>query len=420
MTIATQAKPLFVSPDYRQGATQGMGPLPASGQGVTVAVFDSGVRPHADFGDRLLPSMLPDFSLADLKPYFPDTRPEVLAEHLDFYQSQARENPDLFGHGTHAASLIAGDGSLSGGEFRGVAPAAHIQPIQVAVGGPQARGLFFEGVKKGLDWIIKHRDESNIRVANFSIGMPLSQPGAVVETLIDPLQASIRQAVQAGIVVVAAAGNFGPQAGSVIDSPALNPDVITVGGYDPRTDSPLSVSSRGLTPNGHSKPDLLAPAMGLVGATSSHTPMVQEALQALQMQRAAREAPPERLKMLAGLLVQQGVLKPEVLTADIDDLRRLVASRFAAPPMYAVGDDIVYISGVGTSFAAPLVSGVVAAMMELNPTLTPAQVKEILTQTARPLPGVPVQDQGAGVLQADKALARAANARQPSHQETNS
>jgi subtilisin family serine protease len=143
MIASTGLKPVFPTRDYVQGATDGMAELPSEGRGVTVAVFDSGVRPHADFGDRLLPPVLPEFSLEDLRKHFPETSDETLTEYLDFYRTQTRENPDLFGHGTHAASLISGDGKLSQGRFKGVAPAARIQPIQVAVGGPQARGLFF-------------------------------------------------------------------------------------------------------------------------------------------------------------------------------------------------------------------------------------------------------------------------------------
>jgi serine protease AprX len=185
--------------------------------------------------------------------------------------------------------------------------------------GPKRAVSSFEGVKKGLDWVVEKKDELNIRVANFSIGMPLKQPGAAVETLLDPLGSSIRQAVEAGIVIVAAAGNFGPNPDSVVDSPAVSPDVITVGGYDARNGQVLSVSSRGDGAGG--KPDLL-------------------------------------------------------------------------------------------SFAAPIVSGVVAAMFELNPALTPAQIKEILRATARPIPGVPSADQGAGVLQAGEALRLAAEYRE--------
>ena len=79
-----------------------------------------------------------------------------------------------------------------------------------------------------------------------------------------------------------------------------------------------------------------------------------------------------------------------------------------------LGGDAAYIAMDGTSMASPIVAGVVAAMVEANPALTPAEIKEILKSTADPLPGVPATDQGAGVLDAREAVEVAASRRQPS------
>src|SRR5207249_3666671 len=177
-------------PVWQQGTT---------GQGVTVAVLDSGVAADPDLvqpTNRLLAS-------------------------VNFADQRLTSDPG--GHGTHVAGIIAGNGTRSAGEYVGIAPQANI--VDVRVLGRTGSGRI-SSVVRGIEWAIAHRSAYNIRIISLSFGAP-----AVVSYRTDPMSAAIEIAWRLGLVVVAASGNGGPGRDTVV-SPGIDPYAITVGASD--------------------------------------------------------------------------------------------------------------------------------------------------------------------------------------------
>jgi serine protease AprX len=207
-----------------------------TGQGVTVAVLDTGIDNLPDFTGRLIGGV-------DLT---------------------GGNNPfdDEYGHGTFVAGLIAGDGASSGGQYSGEAPGANLVSIKVA-GASGDTDLVT--VILGLQWAIDHQQTYGIRILNLSLGF---QP--FDSTVINPLDQAVEAAWNSGIAVVAAAGNAGPSNGTIL-SPGDDPLVITVGALDDMAqpavsdDEMTNFSSVGPTsPDGWVKPDLVTSGRSVV------------------------------------------------------------------------------------------------------------------------------------------------------------
>src|SRR5436305_3092162 len=181
-----------------------------TGQGIDVAVVDSGVTP---VGPLAAPGKVingPDLSF------------DSQAPNLRYL--------DGFGHGTHMAALIAGaqDPAAAPGpsQFTGVAPGARIVNVKA---GAHDGAVDVSQVIAAIDWVVQHRHDNgmNIRVLNLSFGTQSTQPYAV-----DPLAYAVEQAWRHGIVVVVSGGNDG-QDGSTLADPAYDPNLIAVGADDP-------------------------------------------------------------------------------------------------------------------------------------------------------------------------------------------
>jgi serine protease AprX len=269
-----------------------------SGSGVTVALLDTGVVPAPDLVNHIT--------------------------HVVDFTSET-DGMDRFGHGTHMAGIIVGDGTSSNGTWTGVAPRANLVSIKVA-GANGATDVSV--VMAGLQWAVTHRAQYNIRVLNLSFGTDARQPYSV-----DPLDYAVEQAWKAGILVVVSAGNRGPGPGT-ITKPGDDPFVVTVGAADlkntaDRTDDIVApFSSLGPTQDGISKPDIVAPGVTIV---------------------SVRDA-----------------------GSSID----------TAHPEARMGNDM-YFKGTGTSQAAAIVSGVAALAYQANPALTPDQMKKLLVNRAK-------------------------------------
>ena len=206
-----------------------------SGQGVGVAVVDTGIAELPDFAGRLRPGV--DFTT--------ENNP-----HLDSY-----------GHGTFVAGLIAGDGSSSSGVYVGEAPGADLVPVKVA---GKSGSTTVSTLIRALQWI-KDDSTDNIRVVNMSVGAIPQGP-----TALNPLDQAVEALWQSGYVVVTSAGNNGASRGTVT-SPGDDPLVITVGALDdkdtvtPTDDAVPSFSSNGPTSSdAWWKPDLIAPGKSVV------------------------------------------------------------------------------------------------------------------------------------------------------------
>ncbi|HEY3109335.1 MAG TPA: S8 family peptidase [Chloroflexota bacterium] len=200
-----------------------------TGQGVTVAVFDSGVTPSPD-----LPT----------------------AVHGVDTVTHTTALGDLGGHGSHVAGIIAGNGSQSAGAYKGLAPGARVVSVKVTDDQGHAS---YSSIIAGIAWVLANQRTYNFRVANLSLGA--SPQGGYID---DPLDAAVEALWFRGVVVVASAGNKGPGAGT-IDVPGNDPYVITVGAVDDNQTASLADdvvpdwSSRGPTAfDGLSKPDLAA------------------------------------------------------------------------------------------------------------------------------------------------------------------
>jgi serine protease AprX len=221
----------------------------ATGRGISVAVIDSGIdTSHNALKNRVI--AVQDFTGGD--------------------------GHDHFGHGTHVAAIIAGQavrGTQDALGYRGVAPGAMLVNLRVL--GDDGSGTA-SSVIEAIDWAIAHRHELNIRIINLSLGAPVLQPYRD-----DPLCEAVERAVNAGITVVAAAGNFGKTADGKsvyggITSPANSPLAIAVGASDThqtpeRSDDTLATfSSKGPTRYDLVlKPDVVAPGVHIVSAESA-------------------------------------------------------------------------------------------------------------------------------------------------------
>jgi serine protease AprX len=222
------------------------------GQGVTVAVLDTGIDSLPDFQGRI----------------------------IDGVDLTGGSNPtlDAYGHGTFVAGLIASDGQSSHGQYLGEAPGARLVSIKVA----GANGSTSETtVIAGIQWAIAHRATDKIRVLNISLGAPPSTPSYA-----DPLDQAVEQAWEAGIVVVTSAGNSGPYNGS-ITSPGDDPLAITVGALDdgggtnPANFSIPSFSSVGPTMyDAGFKPDIIAPGRSVISLKAPGSTIAQQNPQA--------------------------------------------------------------------------------------------------------------------------------------------
>src|SRR2546423_5210359 len=276
---------------------------------------------------------------------------------------------DAYGHGTHVASIAAGNNQISSGAYTGIAPGANLINLRIL----DSQGLgSTSNLLAALDWLITYHSLYNIRVVNMSVGTP-----AIDSYLNDPLCQAVRRLSDAGIVIVAAAGNHGKsntgqKVYGQIHSPGNEPSVITVGavntfGSDGRGDDTVTTySSRGPTrsfwtdDNGAQhydnllKPDLIAPGNKIVGAAAANNLLLAN--------------------------------HPE-LDANVSALD---------------SQRMMYLSG--SSMAAPVAAGAAALLLQANPNLTPSLIKAILMYTAQPLAGSNTLEQGAGEINIDGAL----------------
>jgi serine protease AprX len=299
-----------------------------TGAGIGVALIDSGVNNH------------PDLVTTGFLPF------SRIVYNKSFVAGDSSA-ADAYGHGTHIAGLIAGNGLSSTGplfsqNFKGIAPGAHIVNLRVLDANGSATD---SSVIAAINQAISLKSQYNIRVINLSLGR-----GVFESYKLDPLCQAVEKAWKNGIVVVVAAGNNGrflPTSGyGTVTSPGNDPYVLTVGSMKPmgtteRTDDLIaSYSSKGPTLLDHIvKPDLVAPGNLLVSTETSNTTLYNT-------------EPDNRVPYSA--YMYGGPSSP---------------SKF-------------YFELSGTSMATGVVSGAVADLLQAHTTLTPDQVKARLMKTA--------------------------------------
>jgi hypothetical protein len=311
-----------------------------TGDGVTVAILDSGLwESH------------PELAL--------DTRgePRVLARYDAIKGTEVDEAFDESGHGTHMTSVMARSAATtrkdaSQPSYRGIAPDADI--VVVKAFGKSGEAGFLD-IVRGVQWIVDHRERFNIRVLNLSFAARPRWPYWE-----DPVNQALMRAWRAGIFITAAAGNEGPEP-MTVGSPGNLPYLLTVGAAtdswtesDTRDDYIPDFSSRGPTPTGHIKPDLVA--MG------GH---------------------------MAGIIRPGSSIARDLPEYDVSS-----------------GDFVM----TGTSQATALVSGLAALLLQIEPDLENNELKCMLVSSAKPA----IEEdgryayspftQGAGLIDLQRAL----------------
>ena len=218
------------------------------GQGVTVAVVDSGIEVKTAKGK--------------VKSDFGDGKGRRVRARVSMIEDSAKSK-DRFGHGTAVAGIIGGDGAISGGKYVGVAPSVNL--VSVKVGGDDGTG-YESDLVAGLQWIYDHRDKLGVRVINLSVTAATPQSYHT-----SPLDAAVEVMWFNGFVVVVAAGNdINASQGAILYPPANDPFVITVGAANEMGTADLGDdvmapwSIWGVDEAMRPKPDLVAPGVGLI------------------------------------------------------------------------------------------------------------------------------------------------------------
>ena len=226
-----------------------------TGQGVTVAILDSGIDKKMDGLKKKANSN--------------DNR---IVDWADFVTGQGKR-VDPSGHGTHVAGVIANSQVGQDEEWNGIAP-----DVDLVIGRVADENGFatYERVVQGVQWVIEKKEQHNIRVLNFSMSSTARSPYWA-----DPVNQALMQAWQAGIVVVVAAGNGGPSA-LTMGVPGNNPYVVTVGSFtdaytphDWSDDYIPTFSSAGPTLDGFVKPDLIAPGGHIISLMPADARLAQ-------------------------------------------------------------------------------------------------------------------------------------------------
>jgi serine protease AprX len=294
-------------------------------------------------------------------------------------------------HGMMSSVVAAGNGGLSGGKYVSLAP--EMELVLVKVG--SASRIRHDDIAKGIGWVIAHREKYGIRVLNISCGGDHE-----ASYLTDRLSQVAEAAVRAGIVVVCAVGNHGDRPGYVLP-PASTPAVISVGGINDLGDPSLGRllpyrSSYGPTVDGVQKPEIVTLADFLAAPILPGTPTAREA----ELLTTLDGAPDADLSRI--ISENRGVYGP--LDGVEGRQPYLIRQVVAAGLRDGLVIDEHYKRVDGTSFAAPIVTSVVAQMLQANPALIPPQVKRILMRTANRLPGIEPERQGWGALHPDAAV----------------
>ncbi len=343
-----------------------------SGRGVVIAVVDSGFYMHPDLGERVL--VHADATTDDIVEY-----PRVM------------QTDDLSWHGQMTSVIAAGDGSLSGGRYRGIA--SNSQVVLVKVSSP--RGQVKErDILRGLRWVLDAQRRFNIRIVNLSVGGDdySADPN-------HPLHEVVRRLTEEGITVVAASGNHGHDG---LVPPASAVDAITVGGYDDHNTTDRSQWTRyqsdwGRAYDGSCKPNIVAPAAWIASPILPGSLVDREAYWLGPLLESESERALKRL--LRHGYGDLGIAREQVLKPDAR-LYEMLQARINSHKLI----DAKHQHVDGTSVSAAIVSGVVAQMLEANPHLTPAQIRQILAATAHPIEGISSVQQGAGALDPAKAV----------------
>jgi serine protease AprX len=346
-----------------------------TGRGVTIAFLDSGFYPHVDLtspSNRIIGyrNLLDDDGKLD-----------------SLFQ------PDVASwHGMMTSVVAAGNGSLSNGFYRGIAQDADVVLVKLARTGR----ITEENIQEGLEWVLQNRQKFRIRIVNISAGGDYEQ-----SYLHDPLSQTVEKCAAEGITVVCAVGNAGHLSNHPVFPPASAPSCIAVGGLDDnnsmnRAKRGMYRSSYGPTFDGFQKPEVIAPSIWVPAPILPNTPTAQQAA----LLKLLDQAPDDELhKIIRENPGTDGELDA-ALDRPVHSIRQIITLKIRRENV--ITKHYKYVDG--TSFSAPIVSSVVAQMLEANSSLTPPQIKRILISTAERLPHYEVDRQGWGVIDPRRAV----------------
>lgn len=346
-----------------------------TGKDVTIAFLDSGFYPHADLTT-------------------PSNRIVAYRNLLDADGDIASLfQPDVASwHGMMTSVVAAGNGSLSNGFYRGIAPESDVVLVKLARTGR----ITEENILEGLEWVLDNRTKYNIRIINISAGGDFEQ-----SYLHDSLSRTVEECAMQGIVVVCAVGNAGHLPNHPVFPPASAPSCIAVGGLDDgnsinRAKRGMYRSSYGPTIDGLQKPEVIAPSIWVPAPILPNTPTAQ---QAELLEKLDKTTDADLYQV-----IQENKGIDDELDAALDrpvhSIRQIIALKVRRENV--ITKDYKYVDG--TSFSAPIVSSVVAQILEANSSLTPQQIKRILISTAERLPHYEVDRQGWGVIDPRRAV----------------
>jgi serine protease AprX len=346
-----------------------------TGKGVTIAFLDSGFYPHPD----LINPVSRIIAYRNLVSAEGDT---TTLHDLDAASW----------HGMMTSVVAAGNGHLSGGFYRGIAPESNVVLVKLARSGR----ITDRNIQDGLEWVLRNRTKYNISIVNVSAGGDFEN-----SYLHDELSQTVEECVKFGLVVVCAVGNAGHLPTHPVIPPASAPSSIAIGGLDDadsinRAKRGMYRSSYGPTIDGLQKPEVIAPSIWVPAPILPNTPT---ALQVALLEKLDK-APNEELYKI--ITENPGVSSELDAALDFSPfaIRQLITTKRRYENI--ITEHYKYVDG--TSFAAPIVSSVIAQMLEANPNLTPQQVKRILISTAERLPHYEVDRQGWGVLDPRRAV----------------
>ncbi len=263
---------------------------PLTGKGVTIAFIDTGIYRHGDFclgEDRII-------------------------QFVDFVDGHSFEYDDN-GHGTFVAGVCSGNGAMSGGKYAGIAPNSYIISLKALNKHGEASA---DKILDAMEWVYNNKNKYNIKVVCMSFG---SEPLGFN----DPIMSGAEALWRAGIVVVAAAGNSGPEY-QTIKSPGVSSQIITVGGFNDNRINEDEYNSNFFE----------------VADFSSRGPAFKR-------------------------------FKPDLVAPSVDIISCSIKNN--------------YTKLSGTSVATHMVAGMCALVLERNPKLSPLEVKRLICSSCRPI-----------------------------------
>lgn len=333
-----------------------------TGLGVTIAMVDTAFFPHPDL-TRPVNRIRAWVDVTGTRPRSRRFRPDEEPRWTGWDKGAAAQ-----WHGQMSSCIAAGNGKLSQGFYRGMASDADVILVHTFDGRNRVTN---ETLVKALRWLIRHGPEFDLRVVSFSVaGDPVEKTSRAINEL------CARLVEEQDVVIVAAAGNSGRAA---LVAPASSPEVITVGGLDDRDRLDPAVwrlwnSNFGRTVAGNPKPDLVAPSWRVVAPVLPKSSVAEEARGLFHR------------RLLGDLTVESRINDQKLVTPDYQHMD-------------------------GTSTAAPIVAGTAACMLQANPDLTATRVRQISLASCRPVPDADPARQGAGAVDAGRAVALALEGR---------